>query len=309
LAAIPLDEEASSKCFLSAFGYAFIMTGKRASKQARLALDDDGISTASSQSEKYAPDQVFLVESIVAEKKDSDGRIKYLIFWAGYPEEKATWEPKKNIQDPDILRSWRKRKEQIAKNEQPTFDLVKFNAKLEEVKEAKKFRHRLRKIKRKRLGMKVSPNTSDSDSTEAIEEDDEPGDDLGIKKKEESRLPPQKPKKSTTQHPQSRPIQPVPTPQDHPIQPAPTPQDRPIQLTPTPPANQEGHDLDSDSSGLTDDIYVGDKKKAQKKAIQAIKVKRSAQRKASASEERAQYSTKSGEVPVSRVPHIPYSSL
>jgi chromo domain-containing protein 1 len=175
------------------------MTERTVANKTRAALDDDAISITSSQSERYTSDQEFLVERILAERREADenGKAYYLILWAGYPEEKATWEPKKNIQDPDILKTWKRRKHQEAQGTRPAFDLASFNARVAQMARAKADRQRRRKAKRKRLGLQVSPSESsrpssghekphhaiDSDSSEAMEVDEEPEDDPGMRRK------------------------------------------------------------------------------------------------------------------------------
>jgi chromo domain-containing protein 1 len=50
--------------------------------------EEDAISP---QSEQYSSSEEFEVKAILEEKTE-DGRMLYLISWAGYPEEKSTWE-------------------------------------------------------------------------------------------------------------------------------------------------------------------------------------------------------------------------
>src|SRR4051812_24176342 len=137
-----------------------------ASRQMGMELDDDAISLTSTQSEKYTPDQEFLVEAILAERKQQDSKMYYLIRWENYPEETATWEPKKNIRDPDILKAWKERKSKEANGTAEPYNLARYQALLKEVAKKKKYRHRLRKVKRRRAGIPVSPDASDSESSE-----------------------------------------------------------------------------------------------------------------------------------------------
>ena len=151
--------------------------------QTREEYDDDKISVTSSQTEEYDPDEEFLVDRILAEKKGDDGKMQYLISWANFPEEKATWEPKKNIQDPDILSAWKDRKNQEAKGLESPFDFASFDSWMRQLVQEKEQRCRRRKAKRKQLGIPVSPDPEvrrssddDSDSTEAVESDHVPED-------------------------------------------------------------------------------------------------------------------------------------
>jgi chromo domain-containing protein 1 len=151
--------------------------------QTQEEYEEDKISVTSSQSEAYDPDEEFLVERILAEKKKDDGKMQYLISWANYPEDKSTWEPKKNIQDPEILSAWKDRKEQEAKGLESPFDFARFDYRMKQLLQEKEQRCRHRKAKRKQLGIPVSPDPEvrrsrddDSDSTEAVESDHVPRD-------------------------------------------------------------------------------------------------------------------------------------
>jgi chromo domain-containing protein 1 len=111
------------------------MTERTVAKQTRgLGFDDDSISITSTASEAYSSDQEFEVERVLAEKTQ-DGRKYYLVLWAGYLEEKSTWEPRKNIQDPAILDIWKGRKMQEEQKIVPAFDLTKFNEKMKKLKD------------------------------------------------------------------------------------------------------------------------------------------------------------------------------
>jgi chromo domain-containing protein 1 len=173
------------------------MTERTIVKQSR--LDDDAISLTSTVSEKYDSDDEFKVDRILAEKTQG-GRKIYLISWEGYPMEKSTWEPQKNIQDDEILSIWKERKLRESKGLDPPFNMAEFNALLARLAAEKAQRHRRRKAKRKQLGMGVSASQSenehadDSDSSiEAIEEselDDDPG--MKTKTKKKTKLPSKK---------------------------------------------------------------------------------------------------------------------
>ena len=232
-------------------------------KQSRAEYEDDSISITSSQSEEYTSDQEFLVERILAEKKGEDGEPYFLIFWANYPEEKSTWEPEINIQDPDILQAWNVRKDQETKGLKPAFDLARFNARVRELVQAKEDRRRRRKMKRKRRGIPVSLDSRDDDldSTEAVESDGAPEGYRGIGKK---RKPVQKPEGPT----RTPPVQ------------SESPN---IEARPRKRSNVQRDSYDSDGAGSSDDSLMQDfkqkeeRKKRRKQALQALKDKRTAQ--------------------------------
>lgn len=204
------------------------------------AIDDDSISLTSSRSAEYASDQEFEVDAILAEKPRED---RFLILWKDYPEEKATWEPRRNIRHPDVVSAWKKRKEQEAKGEKPPFDVAAYNAKLEGIARARTYRHRLRKNKRKRLGIPVSPSPSDSEPPEIHQVEDSP----------ENYFETKEPSKATLRK-----------------------TNKPAQV-PKPPLTEEriviSSDDDTDCSRLAGESYVSDNKKARKKPIEAIKDK------------------------------------
>ena len=178
------------------------MTERTVVRQTR--LEDDAISLTSTVSETYASDDEFKVNRILAEKTQGGKKI-YLISWDGYPLEKSTWEPQKNIQDDEILDVWKERKLRESKGLDEPFNMSEFNALLTKLAEEKAQRHRRRKAKKRRLGMVVSSSESeneqadDSDSSiEAIEEN-ELDDDRGIKSKAKrrSKSPPKKQPKAS----------------------------------------------------------------------------------------------------------------
>jgi hypothetical protein len=234
-------------------------------KRTRAApLDEDALSLTSSQSEEYSSDEEFLVERVLAEKRDADNEILYLIYWAGYPEEKSTWEPKENIQDPDILETWKARKDLEAKGIESAFDVVGFSARIAEIDRARAQRHRLRKAKRRRLGIPVSPSgsseddevdsTDDSDSIEALEVNELPEDDPGMRIKAK---PPLRNRNAASNR------------QDIELQPS------GIESAPRRFGSRQSVEDSSDSSDIDKDIFVGDKKKARQNALRSIQQKRS----------------------------------
>lgn len=247
------------------------MTERTVAKQTRVALEDDDLSIHSTETEQYSEDQEFEVERILSETKDQYNRLRYLILWAGYPEHKATWEPKKNVQDPEIFKAWKLRKDQEVKGEKEKFDVPAFNARLAEIKRIKADKHRRRKIKKKKLGIPVSPSESEIErlannsesSTEAMEVDEAPADDPGIKNKSKvslnklKKMSPLKPKKASVPRAavdESSDIEPHPKRRE---------------------SKQLFKDEDDDSS--PDDMFVPDKEKKakQRKALQALRDKRS----------------------------------
>ena len=99
------------------------MPGRITAEQTR-SEEEDAIS---SRSDQYSSGEEFEVKAILAEKTE-DGRMLYLISWAGYPEEKSTWEAEKDIST-DILDQWEEKKLQAENREEP-FDVAWFEARV-----------------------------------------------------------------------------------------------------------------------------------------------------------------------------------
>ncbi|OJD25442.1 hypothetical protein ACJ73_03188 [Blastomyces percursus] len=131
------------------------MTSKEASTG---AIDDDDISVTSTVGSE--PRSEYEVESILAQKSFANGDA-YLVKWAGYPLERATWEPEESFCDPTTLVEWRKK---IASGEHQSLDVdvEALARRIEEIENAKLDRRRRRRAKRIRLGLAVSPSTDSS---------------------------------------------------------------------------------------------------------------------------------------------------
>ncbi|KAN0110075.1 hypothetical protein V8E51_006462 [Hyaloscypha variabilis] len=170
------------------------MTERTAIRQSM--VDDDAISLTSTAVSEYDSEAEFSVDRILAEKTQS-GKKRYLIFWEGYPLEKATWEPDKNIND-EILDAWKERKAQESKGLEPPFNVAEFDALLARLAAEKADRRRRRKAKRKRIGRAVSPSASEADdsdsSIEAIEQNEV--EDMKPGSKRKSKSPPKRPAKA-----------------------------------------------------------------------------------------------------------------
>lgn len=153
------------------------MTERTVAKQTQ--MEDDAISITSTQQSEYDPDKEFTVVRILAEKLQS-GKKLFLIQWENYPIQKSTWEPKDHISS-EILEAWKERKQQEKRGIEEAFDVLSFQQTLQRLARDKQTRKKLRKIKRKRLGIPVPSSDSDtrmagvagqddSSSDEAVEE-------------------------------------------------------------------------------------------------------------------------------------------
>ncbi|THV50098.1 hypothetical protein BGAL_0165g00180 [Botrytis galanthina] len=145
------------------------MTSTQSSTGGRFtSLEEEEISKISIDStdeEQYGSDHEFTVERILAQKTEDTHQL-YLIRWTGFPEEESSWEPRKNILGQSILDAWKTRRTRELQGLDTPYDVEKLEL-LKKVAEAGKARRvRLRREKRKRQGIIVSPHESDADSVD-----------------------------------------------------------------------------------------------------------------------------------------------
>lgn len=151
------------------------MTSKMVPTGATSDEDDDISITSTVGSE---PQSEYEVESILAQKSFPNGDA-YLVKWAGYPLERATWEPEDSFCDPNILLAWR-RKIASGEHESLGVDVDDLARRIEEIESAKLDRRRRRWAKRIRLGIPASPLTDGSDAVSAGQDSDSNLDDFII---------------------------------------------------------------------------------------------------------------------------------
>ncbi|CAK7265949.1 hypothetical protein SEPCBS119000_001772 [Sporothrix epigloea] len=130
---------------------ALAVSGNDAEPKAELSVDvatDDMDDSISISSTPYASDdsqKEYLVEDILAQD-DTDGDLKYLVQWTGYPLEECTWELGENM-DAGLLRDlW---DDKIEKKDYRPFDLTLFYDAIAQ----KQRRHFRRNLMRKERGL------------------------------------------------------------------------------------------------------------------------------------------------------------
>lgn len=142
------------------------MSFKESSRQdVFTSLEEEEISKLSLEStddETYSPDQEYSVDRILAQKSE-DGQQLYLLRWTGFPEEVCSWEPRKNILAKSIFDAWRVRKSRESQGLDTPYDIGQLEAQKKAAHDTKVQRHRLRREKRRRQGIVVSPHESDAD--------------------------------------------------------------------------------------------------------------------------------------------------
>lgn len=129
-------------------------------------VDDDDISLTSTIPEEHDPDEEFEVEEILAEDKSPNGKMYYLIKWAGFPLHESTWEPEDNIKGNELLPMWEEEKARQRAGLSKPFELSDFHEAQARVKREHQERHRRRNAKRKRLGLPLTPPFDDEDITD-----------------------------------------------------------------------------------------------------------------------------------------------
>lgn len=113
-------------------------------------VDDDDISVTSTVPSEQESE--YEVETILSERTQDDQPM-YLVKWAGYPIERATWEPAESFFNDETFSDWKKKRKAIAEGRQPEFDLVSFENHLNALEDARENRRRRREAKRRRLGL------------------------------------------------------------------------------------------------------------------------------------------------------------
>ncbi|KAK0741725.1 hypothetical protein B0T21DRAFT_282949 [Apiosordaria backusii] len=146
--------------------------------------DDDNISLTSTV--PADDDQEYVVETILAERKNQEGILYYLVQWDATqfdPFWDSTWEPAENLGD-ELSAQWAETKAKQAAGEMEPFDVDKYFEVQERKEREQKERHRRRNAKRARLGLPLtepllttsrkSSTSRDEDSSdeEASEDDD-----------------------------------------------------------------------------------------------------------------------------------------
>ncbi|KAL4884415.1 hypothetical protein BJY04DRAFT_182435 [Aspergillus karnatakaensis] len=111
-------------------------------------ISDDEISlTSTVESEQKSE---YEVETILAEDEFPDGR-RYLVRWAGYSDDRSTWEPADMFAANETFIDWETKKQQIAEGKEPAFDVAAWEARLRRLGEERDQRKSKRAAKRRRI--------------------------------------------------------------------------------------------------------------------------------------------------------------
>lgn len=118
------------------------------------------------------PADEYDVEEILAERKVR-GKTEYLVKWLGYPVHRSDWEPRTNLDAPQILVDWARTKVEIRAKRRKPFDVQAFAEDLKrreaETKARKKARQARRVERDKRL-KSIIMWSDDEDSIHSVQE-------------------------------------------------------------------------------------------------------------------------------------------
>ena len=56
--------------------------------------------------------EVFIVEKIVDRRHGPSGRVEYYLKWKNYPDSENTWEPEDNLDCPDLIEEFERKRRQ-----------------------------------------------------------------------------------------------------------------------------------------------------------------------------------------------------
>ncbi|KAL5336269.1 hypothetical protein BJX70DRAFT_373160 [Aspergillus crustosus] len=112
------------------------------------SISDDEISlTSTVESEQQSE---YEVETILAEHHFPDG-MRYLVRWAGYSDDRSTWEPADAFDANETLLDWETKKKQVAVGKDLAFDVAGWEAQMRQLDQDKKKRKERRAAKRRKL--------------------------------------------------------------------------------------------------------------------------------------------------------------
>lgn len=136
------------------------------------ASDEDSISLTSTVSSLNNEDGLYVIEEIVAETILEDGQTKYLVKWAGYDDDRNSWEPRENFNSDEIFDDWQARQMRISRGREAAFNVSAWEERIERLEEAAEVRRVRRERKRRRLNKHLDDLSSISadDDRRALEE-------------------------------------------------------------------------------------------------------------------------------------------
>lgn len=147
-----------------------MMLSSRERTLAERDSDDDDLSSTSTVMSEMKEE--YPLEKILAERLTENGP-EWLVKWEGYPDERSTWEAKTSFTTDEPLFDWQAQKMRIDRGYEKPYDVAALEARMNGIEEARAIRKARRRAKRLRLGISVSPDESNYESSEEAEESDD----------------------------------------------------------------------------------------------------------------------------------------
>lgn len=136
--------------------------------------DSDSVATDSTVMSEYDADKIYEVEQILAEREGRGNSKVYLIKWAHYPDERASWEPDNCILDKSIIASWKYTFAQQKAGKLEAFDVAAWESNNKRLAKEKEERQSRRKEKCRRRAQSSGVSTVTNKALIREDSDDEP---------------------------------------------------------------------------------------------------------------------------------------
>lgn len=134
--------------------------------------EDDSISLTSTVASTHAEDEVYEIETVVAEET-IDRVTWYLVKWKGYSEDRNTWERKEQFKSDEIFEEWKERQMHISRGREKPFDVQAWLERQVRLEQDAEKRKRRRERKRRRLNLDPDARLSKSKDDDRGSPDEE----------------------------------------------------------------------------------------------------------------------------------------
>ncbi|USW49510.1 Putative RNA-binding protein ZFP36 [Septoria linicola] len=132
-----------------------------------LDSDSDQDSIKTDYTTQDDEDTLYDIEEILDHNKEKD---EYLIKWAGYPLQEATWEPRDGLPEDgsEIWQQWEKEQKAVKQGKPPHFDREEYSRLWTKHRAYKNERRARRNAKRRKKNLSTRPDTIEQELEEAI---------------------------------------------------------------------------------------------------------------------------------------------
>ncbi|KAI9735234.1 MAG: hypothetical protein M1834_001824 [Cirrosporium novae-zelandiae] len=117
--------------------------------------DDDSISLTSTIASEHDDDDEYQVECILGQKGTFKDR-EYLVRWAGYPDDRCSWEPRSSFLETQPLEDWKEQRKRIRAGKVKAFDVDAWEHRQNQLEERSKLRRMKRKEKKARMALEAA---------------------------------------------------------------------------------------------------------------------------------------------------------